>query len=124
MLSPFSRLLVSSAVLATVAARSTGGPDVAPIRHFSPDSLEVADGLAATLVAEAPTITNPTNIDVDARGRGTFPDRRSAAGFSSRERHAAAPDRAKYFLPESRRPKTAEWRRSTRVTMRIAPGSP
>jgi len=33
------------------------------------DSLELADGLQATLVAQAPTITNPTNIDVDARGR-------------------------------------------------------
>ena len=33
------------------------------------DSLDLAEGLQATLVAEAPTITNPTNIDVDARGR-------------------------------------------------------
>ena len=37
--------------------------------HQSLDSLDVADGLHATLVAEGPTLTNPTNIDVDARGR-------------------------------------------------------
>lgn len=33
------------------------------------DSLYVADGLEATLWAEAPMFYNPTNIDVDARGR-------------------------------------------------------
>src|SRR5438045_9235208 len=31
--------------------------------------LEVADGLQATLFASEPMIGNPTNIDVDARGR-------------------------------------------------------
>ena len=31
--------------------------------------LKIADGLDATLFASEPTITNPTNIDVDARGR-------------------------------------------------------
>lgn len=29
----------------------------------------MAEGLQATLFAEAPTLTNPTNLDVDARGR-------------------------------------------------------
>lgn len=37
--------------------------------QHSLDSLDVAEGLHATLVAEGPTLTNPTNIDVDARGR-------------------------------------------------------
>ena len=69
MFSLFSRLLVSSAGVAIVAAGFPLGPDVAPIRQLAPDSLEVADGLSATLVAEAPMLTNPTNIDVDARGR-------------------------------------------------------
>ncbi len=32
-------------------------------------SLEVADGLEATLFASEPMVINPTNIDVDARGR-------------------------------------------------------
>ncbi|MDJ1471177.1 c-type cytochrome [Cytophagaceae bacterium DM2B3-1] len=31
--------------------------------------LKIADGLDATLFASEPTITNPTNIDVDAKGR-------------------------------------------------------
>ena len=67
----FTRLFASVAGLvavvfglqsATPAQSSTAAPD-------GIEALEVAPGLAATLVAEAPTITNPTNIDVDARGR-------------------------------------------------------
>lgn len=33
------------------------------------ESLEVADGLAATLFAAEPLLVNPTNMDIDARGR-------------------------------------------------------
>ncbi|HEX6070414.1 MAG TPA: PVC-type heme-binding CxxCH protein, partial [Longimicrobiaceae bacterium] len=33
------------------------------------DGIEVADGLEATVFAESPMLTNPTNLDVDARGR-------------------------------------------------------
>jgi putative membrane-bound dehydrogenase-like protein len=34
-----------------------------------PEGLEVMEGLDATVFAEAPMLTNPTNLDVDARGR-------------------------------------------------------
>ena len=54
-----------TALVASTPPTATG--DIAQ-RH-SLDSLDVADGLHATLVAEGPTLTNPTNIDVDARGR-------------------------------------------------------
>ena len=64
-----ARFAICALGLATLVASappiSTG--DV-PMRH-SLDSLDVADGLHTTLVAEGPTLTNPTNIDVDARGR-------------------------------------------------------
>ena len=43
-----------------------------PRRPFLPadiDGLEAAPGLDATLFASAPMLTNPTNLDVDARGR-------------------------------------------------------
>ena len=69
MLAPFARLLISTAGLVTIVA----GLDAAPVpaRTLRPtlDSLDASEGLKATLVAEAPTLTNPTNIDVDARGR-------------------------------------------------------
>ena len=54
-----------AALVASTPPMATG--DIG--RHRSLDSLDVADGLRATLVAEEPTLTNPTNIDVDARGR-------------------------------------------------------
>ncbi|MEO8564255.1 MAG: PVC-type heme-binding CxxCH protein [bacterium] len=69
MLAPFARLLISTAGLATVIAGLDAAPAIAPPTRPSLDSLDVSDGLKATLVAEAPTLTNPTNVDVDARGR-------------------------------------------------------
>ena len=66
-----ARLFASVAGLAAVVfGLQTAAPE--PSRATPPDgieALELAPGLAATLVAEAPTITNPTNIDVDSRGR-------------------------------------------------------
>jgi putative membrane-bound dehydrogenase-like protein len=64
--------LIATAV--SLAAASLGVPMRVPLAPAHPapaslDSLDVADGLHATLMAEAPTITNPTDIDVDARGR-------------------------------------------------------
>ena len=67
-----ARLLVSSAGLASFVFVAPGfqhAPSPSAAKPAAPDSLEVADGLHATLVAEAPMLTNPTNIDVDARGR-------------------------------------------------------
>lgn len=57
---------VAGLLLAGTAA-SAGGwllPRSAPI-----DGIEAAEGLEATVFAEAPMLTNPTNLDVDARGR-------------------------------------------------------
>ena len=68
MLPSFARLLVSIVGLVAITAGVQRSP-VSPARPASLDSLDVADGLTPTLVAEAPTLTNPTNIDVDARGR-------------------------------------------------------
>jgi putative membrane-bound dehydrogenase-like protein len=75
MIELLARLFASAVGLVAL----TLGLELAPIprpahpatatERFSLDSLDVADGLQATLVAQAPTITNPTNIDVDSRGR-------------------------------------------------------
>jgi putative membrane-bound dehydrogenase-like protein len=71
MLDLFARLLASVAgLVAIVFGIQTATPEPPPsARADGIEALEVAPGLAATLVAEAPAITNPTNIDVDARGR-------------------------------------------------------
>ena len=65
------RLSVSVLGMASFVLVAPGLPSGALDRtvRSATDSLEVADGLKATLVAEAPMLTNPTNIDVDARGR-------------------------------------------------------
>src|SRR5687768_14258992 len=75
MLDLFTRLLASVAGVVAVVFGLQAAPP-APSTLLAPptpldgiEALAVAPGLAATLVAEAPTITNPTNIDVDARGR-------------------------------------------------------
>ena len=69
MLARIARFALCTLGLATLVASTppmaTG--DIAT--SSSLDSLDVAEGLHATLVAEGPTLTNPTNIDVDARGR-------------------------------------------------------
>src|SRR5690606_25525365 len=57
---------VASLLLVGVAA-SAGGPLL--LRSVPVEGIEVADGLEATVFAEAPMLTNPTNLDVDARGR-------------------------------------------------------
>jgi putative membrane-bound dehydrogenase-like protein len=69
MIAPFARLLVTAAGLVTIVAGLDAAPLAIPSPRPSLDSLDVSEGLKATLVAEAPTLTNPTNIDVDARGR-------------------------------------------------------
>lgn len=71
MLDLLTRLLASVAGLVVVTfGLQTASPTTMPVpARDGIESLEVAPGLAATLVAEAPTITNPTNLDVDARGR-------------------------------------------------------
>ena len=69
MLPSFARLVVSSAGFAAIAAAFQLTPAISLPRRVALDSLDVAEGLSATLVAEAPTLTNPTNIDIDARGR-------------------------------------------------------
>ena len=69
----FTRLIATAVAFVAV----TLGFELAPSLPTTPehvaqptlDSLDLADGLQATLVAQAPTITNPTNLDVDARGR-------------------------------------------------------
>ena len=71
MLDLLARLFASAAGLVAVAfgiQLAPTSPSTAAPRD-SIQALQVAPGLAATLVAEAPTITNPTNIDVDSRGR-------------------------------------------------------
>ena len=59
----------SSVVVVTlnqpVTANNDGGEEPA----VAADSLELADGLTATLFAAEPMMLSPTNIDVDARGR-------------------------------------------------------
>lgn len=69
MLPPFARLFVSSAGLLALAAGLQPAPGTPRPTAHALDSLDVIPGLAATLVAEAPMLTNPTNIDIDARGR-------------------------------------------------------
>ena len=71
----FARLIVAAAgfVALTLGFHLAPSVPIAPAhaaaKRASLDSLDLAEGLQATLVAQAPTITNPTNIDVDARGR-------------------------------------------------------
>jgi putative membrane-bound dehydrogenase-like protein len=62
---------MSAAGMASFVAFAPGlPPNVArDTARLGADSLDVAPGLRATLVAQAPMLTNPTNIDVDARGR-------------------------------------------------------
>jgi len=67
-LAPLARLCIPLAGVALATAAQLQPPAV-PSGRPSLDSLDVAEGLKATLVAEAPTLTNPTNLDVDARGR-------------------------------------------------------
>lgn len=69
MIPPFARLFVSSAGIIALTASLQLAPGTTRPATRSLDSLDVLPGLAATLVAEAPTLTNPTNIDIDARGR-------------------------------------------------------
>ena len=71
MLDLFARLFASvGGLVAVVFGLQSAAPEPSPATaRDSIAALELAPGLAATLVAEAPTITNPTNIDVDARGR-------------------------------------------------------
>jgi len=69
----FTRLIATAVAFVAV----TLGFELAPSLPTTPehvaqptlDSLDLAEGLQATLVAQAPAITNPTNLDVDARGR-------------------------------------------------------
>src|SRR6476646_9428490 len=69
----FARLIATAVAFVAI----TLGIELAPSLPATPmhaaqptlDSLDLAEGLQATLVAQAPTLTNPTNIDVDARGR-------------------------------------------------------
>jgi len=72
MLDLLVRLFASAAGLVAVAfgiqLTSASSPS-GGVPRDSLQALQIAPGLAATLVAEAPTITNPTNIDVDSRGR-------------------------------------------------------
>ena len=71
MLDHFARLFATAAGLVAIFFGMTSGVPVhAPAAsRDSLDALQIAPGLTATLVAEAPTITNPTNIDIDSRGR-------------------------------------------------------
>jgi putative membrane-bound dehydrogenase-like protein len=71
MLDHFARLFATAAGLVAIFFGMTSGVPVhaSAAPRDSLDALQIAPGLAATLVAEAPTITNPTNIDVDSRGR-------------------------------------------------------
>ena len=71
MLDLLARLFASVAGLAAVVfGLHSAAPEPSPTTaRDGIEALELAPGLAATLVAEAPTITNPTNIDVDSRGR-------------------------------------------------------
>jgi putative membrane-bound dehydrogenase-like protein len=54
----------TSVLIATAAFVQAGSSRVDPV-----DGIEVAEGLVATVFAEAPMLFKPTNIDVDARGR-------------------------------------------------------
>ncbi|MDB4883977.1 MAG: rane-bound dehydrogenase domain protein [Gemmatimonadetes bacterium] len=69
MIARLARICLSAIALTAVAAAFQAAPLGTSPRRATLDSLDVAEGLAATLTAEAPTLTNPTNIDVDARGR-------------------------------------------------------
>ena len=57
-----------AAVLGVMSGVSASVPTTAP-QGTETDSLEVADGLEVTVWARTPDLFNPTNIDVDARGR-------------------------------------------------------
>jgi putative membrane-bound dehydrogenase-like protein len=69
----FTRLIATAVAFVALTLGFDVAPSLPPTaRQAAPptlDSLDLAEGLQATLVAQAPTITNPTNIDVDARGR-------------------------------------------------------
>jgi hypothetical protein len=69
----FARLIATAVAFVALTLGFDVAPSLPPTaRQAAPptlDSLDLAEGLQATLVAQAPTITNPTNIDVDARGR-------------------------------------------------------
>ena len=69
MLALLVRLVASAAGFVATILGAALAPSHAALPRPTLDSLDLADGLAATLVAEAPAITNPTDIDVDARGR-------------------------------------------------------
>ena len=69
MLARIARFAACTLGLATLAASTPPVPSSDIVLRHSPDSLDVADGLQSTLMAEKPMLTNPTNIDVDARGR-------------------------------------------------------
>lgn len=60
------QFLVIGAAAAAIAAFA--GEQLVP-RGQSIEGIEVAEGLEATVFAESPMLTNPTNLDVDARGR-------------------------------------------------------
>lgn len=62
---PVAALLVSA--LVALAGCSTGSGDRAPQDALA--AVDVYPGLAATLFAAEPTLSNPTNIDIDHRGR-------------------------------------------------------
>lgn len=63
-------IIILSLPLMTCAealAQNAGDPERRPGNAV--ESLEVADGLEATLFAAEPLLVNPTNMDIDARGR-------------------------------------------------------
>jgi putative membrane-bound dehydrogenase-like protein len=70
---PSSRKRASGLCAAVAAAIVLAATSPAARAQQSPDEtvkhLEVADGLEATLWAAEPMLVNPTNIDVDSRGR-------------------------------------------------------
>ncbi|HYC71073.1 MAG TPA: PVC-type heme-binding CxxCH protein [Opitutaceae bacterium] len=49
---------------ASPAAPAPAGPELVPLDHFA-----LPDGLELTVWAKAPQLRNPTNMDIDARGR-------------------------------------------------------
>lgn len=61
------RLQCAAALAAALASCGTGPGDRSPERAVA--SLDLYEGLAATLFASEPILANPTNIDVDHRGR-------------------------------------------------------
>ena len=61
-------IALAAAAVALVAAASFIRPSDQP-GWSEVEGIEVADGLQLTVFAEAPMLTNPTNLDVDERGR-------------------------------------------------------